>query len=368
MDKVDCIVLGAGVVGLAVARELALAGREVVVLEASEGIGTETSSRNSEVIHAGIYYPTGSLKAQLCVAGKHLLYEYCASRGVAHRRIGKILVATQEQELPTLRKYQQLAAANGVDDLQWLDAAAVREQEPAVTAVAGLLSPSTGIIDSHAFMLSLQGELEARSGMIAFHAPVLSGEIRDEGIVVEAGGAEPMTLQCDWLVNSAGLHAQTVARALRGFPAGHIPPQYFAKAHYYTLAGRSPFRRLIYPMPVAGGLGTHVTIDLGGQVKFGPDVRWVDAVNYDFDDALAGEFYESIRRYYPALQDGQLQPGYTGIRPKVSGPSEPAGDFVVQGPSVHGVAGLVNLFGIESPGLTASLAIARQVRAVLGTQ
>jgi L-2-hydroxyglutarate oxidase LhgO len=365
MDRVDCIVVGAGVVGLAVARELALAGHEVIVLEASEGIGTETSSRNSEVIHAGIYYPTGSLKAQLCVAGKHLLYDYCSTRGVAYQRIGKILVATQEEELPTLRKYQQLAAANGVDDLQWLDAAAVREEEPAVTAVAGLLSPSTGIIDSHALMLSLQGELEAHGGMIAFHAPVRSGEIREDSIVVEAGGAEPMMLQCGLFVNCAGLHAQTLARALRGFPAQHIPPQYFAKAHYYTLAGRSPFRRLIYPMPVAGGLGTHVTLDLGGQVKFGPDVRWVDALNYDFDDSLAGEFYSSIRRYYPGLQDGQLQPGYTGIRPKVSAPSEPAGDFIVQRPSVHGVAGLVNLFGIESPGLTASLAIARQVCAAL---
>ncbi len=362
MDQVDTIVIGAGVVGLAVARELALAGREVIVLEAAEAIGTETSSRNSEVIHAGIYYPTGSLKAQLCIAGKHLLYDYCASRGVAHKRLGKILVATQDEELPTLSKYQKLAAANGVDDLQWLDAAAVRAMEPAVTAVAGLLSPSTGIVDSHALMLSLQGELEAHGGMVAFHAPVTAGELREDGIVLEVAGAAPMTLQCGLLVNSAGLYAQNVARGLRGFPCAHVPPQYFAKAHYYTLAGRSPFRRLIYPMPVAGGLGTHVTIDLGGQVKFGPDVRWVDGVNYDFDDSKANEFYESVRRYYPALEDGQLQPGYTGMRPKVSGPKEAAGDFIIQTPREHGVAGLVNLFGIESPGLTASLAIARRVR------
>jgi L-2-hydroxyglutarate oxidase LhgO len=368
MDQTDTIVIGAGVVGLAVARELALSGREVIVLEAAEAIGTETSSRNSEVIHAGIYYPTGSLKARLCVAGKHLLYDYCACHGVAHRRIGKVLVATHEDEVPTLAKYQKLAASNGVHDLQWLDAAQVRELEPAVSAVAGVLSPSTGIVDSHAFMLSLQGELEARGGMIAFHAPVTGGEITQAGIVVEAGGAAPMNLLCNTLVNSAGLSAQNVARALRGFPLAQVPLQYFAKAHYYTMAGRSPFRRLIYPMPVAGGLGTHVTLDLGGQVKFGPDVRWVDRVDYDFDDSRAADFYASVRRYYPALRDGDLQPGYTGMRPKVSGPDEPAGDFIIQGAREHGVRGLVNLFGIESPGLTASLAIARSVREMLEAQ
>lgn len=368
MERIDCAVIGAGVIGLAVARELALAGREVIILEAAEAIGTETSSRNSEVIHAGIYYPTGSLKAQLCVEGKWALYDYCASHGVAHRRLGKILVATQEAEIATLQKYQALAVSNGVTDLQWLDAREVAELEPAITAVAGLLSPSTGIIDSHGYMLALQGDAEAHGAMIAFHSPVRGGNVTDAGVVLEVGGAQPMSLRCASVVNSAGLHAPRVARSISGVAPASVPKEYFAKGHYFTLSTRSPFSRLIYPMPTPGTLGTHVTLDLAGQARFGPDIDWIDDVDYSFDARRAAQFYASVRQYYPALADGQLQPGYTGIRPKISAPGAPAADFVIQGPREHGVPGLVNLFGIESPGLTASLAIARRVGAALAAK
>jgi len=364
-ETVDCVVIGAGVVGLAIARELALAGREVIVLEAAEGIGTHTSSRNSEVIHAGLYYPKGSLKARLCVEGKHKLYAYCAERGVPHQRIGKIVVASDESEVSAVKSYVEKANANGVTDLQWLSVEQLHELEPEVRCVAGFLSPSTGIIDSHAFMLALQGDAENHGANVVFFSPVESGELRDGKILLAVGGDEPMTLACQTVVNSAGLFAPNVARSIAGFPTDKVPPAYFAKAHYFTLSGKSPFRRLVYPVATNAFLGVHVTLDLGGQARFGPDVCWIDGVDYSFDSMRAALFYTAIRHYFPGLKDGALQPGYTGIRPKISGPNEPAADFLIQGPGDHGVPGLVNLFGIESPGLTASLAIGEYVQSLL---
>ncbi len=365
IEKMDCAVIGAGVVGLAVARELALAGREVIVIEAEDAIGTHTSSRNSEVIHAGLYYPRGSLKARFCVTGKRMLYDYCADRGVAHSNTGKIVVAVTDDEIATLRSYTEKSAANGVTDLRWLSREELRELEPAVECVAGFLSPSTGIVDSHALMLAYQGDAENHGAAVVFKSPVLSGEVSGGGILLNVGGGEPMALLCRNVVNCGGLFAQNIARSIEGLPGQSIPPQYFAKAHYYTLSGKPPFRRLVYPVASHAHLGVHVTIDLAGQVKFGPDVSWVDGVDYGFDHSREPLFYEAIRKYFPGLKDGQLQPGYTGIRPKVTGPKEPAGDFLIRGPADHGVAGLVNLYGIESPGLTASLAIAAHVRGLL---
>ena len=368
VEHVEALVIGAGVVGLAVARRLAMAGREVVLLEAAEGIGEGTSSRNSEVIHAGIYYEPGSLKAQLCVAGKHALYRFCAEHGVAHRRLGKLIVACGQDEVPKLAALLRTAQANGVNDLTWLDPAEVRRLEPEVRCVAALQSPSTGIIDSHAFMLALQGEAEDHGAMIAFRTPIERGEVRGDRVVVEAGGDTPMHLSCTMLVNAAGLSAQDVAASLTGLPPATIPQQYIAKGNYFVLSGRCPFHRLVYPMPPSGGLGVHVTLDLAGQAKFGPDVQWIDTIDYSVDPARAESFYAAIRTYWPGLPDGALQPGYAGIRPKLSGPGEPAADFMIQGPDDHGVAGLVNLYGIESPGLTAALAIADRVAAVLGLE
>jgi L-2-hydroxyglutarate oxidase LhgO len=364
-EQVDCAVIGAGVVGLAIARELAMAGREVIVLEAADAIGTHTSSRNSEVIHAGLYYPNRSLKARFCTSGKWLLYDYCAGHGVPHSNIGKIVVAVTEDEIATLKSYVGKAEANGVRDLRWLSREELRELEPAVECVAGFLSPSTGIIDSHALMLAYQGDAENSGATVVLKSPVESGTVGSEGIVLNVGGEEPLTIACRSVVNSAGLFAQNIARSIEGVPAQSIPPQYFAKAHYYTLSGKPPFRRLVYPVASHAHLGVHVTVDLAGQVRFGPDVSWVDSVDYSFDHAREPLFYDAIRKYYPGLRDGQLQPGYTGIRPKVSGPNEPAADFLIRGPKDHGVAGLVNLYGIESPGLTASLAIAAHVGGLL---
>ncbi|MSQ59839.1 MAG: NAD(P)/FAD-dependent oxidoreductase [Betaproteobacteria bacterium] len=366
LEKTDCVVIGAGVVGLAVARALAMKGREVIVLEAAEGIGTHTSSRNSEVIHAGLYYPKGSLKARLCVEGKHALYEYCRDHGVPHSRIGKIVVASEKAEVAAVESYVTRAEENGVTDLRWLTVAELEEMEPAVRCVAGFLSPSTGIIDSHGLMLALQGDAEDHGAGLAFHSPVQSGELTSKGIVLNVGGKEPMSLLCNSVINCAGLFAQDLARSISGIPGDSIPPRYFAKAHYYTLSGRSPFRRLVYPVATHAHLGVHVTLDLGGQARFGPDVCWTGSVDYTFDKSREPLFYEAIRKYYPGLKDGALQPGYTGIRPKVSGPKEAAADFIIQGPADHGVSGIVNLYGIESPGLTASLAIAREVLERLG--
>jgi L-2-hydroxyglutarate oxidase LhgO len=365
ITEVDAVVIGAGVVGLAVARALALAGREVVVLESAGAIGTHTSSRNSEVIHAGIYYPAGSAKARLCVRGKEALYRYCEERGVPHRRIGKILVAVTDDELPGLDKYAAAARANGVGDLVPLDRAEVADLEPAVRCVRGLLSPSTGIIDSHELMHAYRRDAEARGAKIVLYAPVVGGRIHDRGIDLDVGGADPTTIRCRTVVNSAGLFAQAVAHKLAGLDPATIPPCHYAIGHYFVLSSGAPFRRLVYPLPVAGGLGIHVTLDLAGQARFGPDVSWVDGVDYAFDESRSPDFYRAIRTYFPDLRDGTLSPGYTGIRPKLGPAGSPAHDFVLQGPAAHGVPGLVNLYGIESPGLTASLALADDVQAML---
>ncbi len=362
MEEVECIVIGAGVVGLAVARSLALRGREVIVLEAAGAIGTETSSRNSEVIHAGIYYPKGSLKARACVAGRQMLYRYAAEHGVPVQRCGKLIVATDAAQTEELWALQAKAAGNGVTDLERLTAAEAMAMEPALSCVAALLSPSTGIIDSHAFMLALQGDAEAAGAMIAFHSPVSGGVAGEGGIVLEVGGAAPMRLRARAVVNSAGLHAPDLAGRIAGLRPGSVPSAAYAKGSYFTLSGvRPPFGRLIYPMPEPGGLGVHVTLDLAGQMRFGPDVQWVDRLDYDVDPARGERFYAAVRRYWPGLPDGALQPGYAGIRPKLGAPGAPASDFVIQGAAEHGAAGLVNLFGIESPGLTAALALAELV-------
>ena len=361
-ESVDCVVIGAGVVGLAVARALALAGREVIVVEAAEGIGTETSSRNSEVIHAGIYYPKGSLMARTCVEGRRLLYAYCAEHGVPHLNCGKLIVATNEVESEKLTEIKGRAEANGVEGMRLLSAAEAGALEPNLHCMAALLSPRTGIVDSHSYMLALQGDAESHGAMFAFHSPVKQGRVVDGGIELEVGGTEPMNLRCRLVVNSAGLHAPGLAQKISGLPSGGIPPAYYAKGNYFTLAGRSPFSRLIYPVPVPGGLGVHITVDLGGQAKFGPDVEWIPSIDYTVDPHRADKFYAAVRRYWPGLKDGALQPGYAGIRPKIVPQGAPAQDFTIHGPTEHGVAGLINLFGIESPGLTASLALADRVR------
>ncbi|WP_086924998.1 NAD(P)/FAD-dependent oxidoreductase [Variovorax sp. JS1663] len=364
MDEFDCAVIGAGVVGLAVARALALAGREVIVLEAEGAIGTGTSSRNSEVIHAGIYYPAGSLKASLCVEGKQLLYEYLGQRGLPHRRCGKLIVATAPEQVAQLETILAKARANGVDDLVLLTREQARTLEPQLECTAALLSPSTGIVDSHALMLSLQGDLESAGGMLALKSGVARAQCGQGAIVLTA--EDGTTLRCRSVVNAAGLGAPALARRFEGLPASAVPQEYFAKGSYFTLTGRAPFSHLIYPVPEAAGLGVHLTLDLGGQAKFGPDVQWVDSGDDLVVDPARGEvFYAEVRRYWPSLADGALAPGYAGIRPKISGPGEPAADFMIGGPEAHGVTGLVNLFGIESPGLTSSLAIGRRVASLL---
>jgi len=366
MDRVEAVVVGAGVVGLAVARRLALAGIETIVLEAEGLIGSETSSRNSEVIHAGIYYPTGSLRAELCVAGNKALYAYCDSRGVPYSRMGKLVVATTEAEVAGLKALQAKAVANGVHDLTWLTPEEVKRLEPEVFCVAALLSPSTGVIDSHQLMLAYEGEAEARGTMLALKAPLLGGRVTADGIVLQVGGEAPMELLAGIVVNSAGLDAPNVAKTIAGIPSQSIPRSWLAKGNYYVLQGRVPFKRLIYPMPEPGGLGVHVTVDLGGQARFGPDVEWIETKDYSVDPKRAEVFYAAVRRYWPGLPDGAIQPGYAGIRPKLHGPGMPQPDFVIQGPEAHGVPGLVNLYGIESPGLTCSLTIADRVGEILG--
>lgn len=361
MESIDAVVIGAGVVGLAVARALALAGREVIVLEAEDAIGTHTSSRNSEVIHAGIYYPRDSLKARSCVEGRQRLYAYCAGHGVPHRRSGKLIVATDEAQFAALEAIRQRALANGVEDIAWLSRAQTLAMEPALSAVASLHSPSTGIIDSHALMLAYLGDAEARGAVLALKSPLERARLHGDGIELQVGGAEPMRLHARCVVNAAGLHAPSLARRIEGYPAEHAPGEYYAKGNYYALAGRAPFSRLVYPVPEPGGLGVHLTLDLAGQARFGPDVEWVERIDYQVDLQRAERFYAAIRRYWPALPEGALVPGYAGVRPKIAPQGAPAADFVVQGPHRHGVPGLVHLFGIESPGLTASLALADEV-------
>lgn len=356
---IDCVVIGAGVVGLAIARALAMSGREVLVAEATEAIGTGTSSRNSEVIHAGIYYPADSLKASLCVRGKAMLYAYCAEHAVPHQRLGKLIVATDAEQAKQLEGIAKRAHANGVADLEFISGHDAMRLEPALQCTAALLSPSTGIVDSHGLMLAYQGDAENSGAQCVFHTPLVSGRVRPEGgFELQFGGDEGMSLSCNVLINAAGIHAPTLARKIDGIPARSIPTEYMCKGSYFTLAGRAPFSRLIYPVPQHAGLGVHLTLDLGGQAKFGPDTEWITSEDYTLDPHRSEVFYAAVRTYWPALPDDALAPGYTGIRPKISGPHEPAADFVISGPAVHGVPGLVNLFGIESPGLTASLAIA----------
>ncbi|MHA1598328.1 MAG: NAD(P)/FAD-dependent oxidoreductase [Alphaproteobacteria bacterium] len=368
MEKTDCVVIGGGVIGLAIARRLAMDGREVIVLEGADAIGTVTSARNSEVIHGGLYYPTASLKARLCVEGKAMLYDFLERRGLAHQRCGKLIVAADESQLPALRQLQDKATNNGVDDLQWLTADEARALEPDLACSAALLSPSTGILDSHAYMLALQGEAENHGATIAFLSTVSAGKVTDDGIILSiTSGGEQMHLQCASVVNSAGLGAQDIACAIEGMPPALVPRQYLSKGCYFTLTGKAPFERLVYPLPEKAGLGIHYTRDLGGQGRFGPDTEWVDKIDYGVAADRADGFYASIRRYWPGLPDAALSPGYAGIRPKLQAPGEDPADFVIQGPDEHGVRGLVNLFGIESPGLTASLAIADLVAAKLSS-
>ncbi len=367
VDQFDCVVVGAGVVGLAVARALALSRREVLVLEACSAIGTQTSSRNSEVIHAGMYYPTGSLKAQLCVRGNAMLYDYCEMRGVAHRRCGKFIVATTVDQLAQLEAIQARALANGVNDLVLLDQAQALAAEPALQCEGALHSPSTGIVDSHGLMLSLLADLEHAGGTLALNSPLALAKI--DGNAIELVADDGTRLRAASVVNAAGLKAPALAARFAGLDPHHVPTAYFAKGNYFTLGGRSPFSHLIYPVPEAAGLGVHLTLDLGGQARFGPDVQWVDSSDDTRVEPARGDaFYAEVRKYWPALPDGALQPAYAGIRPKISGPGEPARDFCIQGPQDHGVAGLVNLFGIESPGLTSCLAIAEVVCDLLSNQ
>ena len=370
MDSVDAVVIGAGVVGLAVGRALARSGLETIVLERADAIGTGTSSRNSEVIHAGLYYPAGSLKARLCVQGRAQLYAFCESHGVSHRRCGKLVVATSPEQHAALRSTLEKAAANGVA-LSWLDADAARALEPALNCSAALLSPDTGIVDSHGLMLALQGELERHGGALALQSPVLGVQCGSTAHVVEVGGELPMALSARIVVNAAGLWAPGIAAVERGLPDAQRPQAFHAKGNYFALAERAPFGRLIYPVPEQAGLGVHLTLDLAGQARFGPDVQWLepgdpDAIDYRVDPLRADAFYAEIRRYWPGLRDGALQPAYSGVRPKLQGPGLPAGDFVLQGPAQHGIGGLLNLFGIESPGLTASLALADEALRRLG--
>jgi L-2-hydroxyglutarate oxidase LhgO len=365
-ERVDCVVIGAGVVGLACARALAQAGREVIILEAENAFGTATSARNSEVIHAGIYYPTGSLRASLCVRGKAMLYDYCASHQVNHRRCGKLIVAQDDAQAAQLEVIERRAAANGVHDLQRLTRDEALALEPQLRCTRALLSPSTGIVDSHGLMLALLGDAQAAGAMLALQSPVLGAAATARGITLEVGGDSATLLLAEAVVNSAGHGAPVLAAATLGLGAEHVPSRYFAKGSYFTLSGRSPFARLVYPAPgESSHLGVHLTLDLGGQAKFGPSFRWVDGLDYAVDEDEAEHFYEEVRRYWPGLKDGALQPGYVGVRPKIRGPGEPAQDFRIDGPADHGVAGLVNLFGIESPGLTSSLAIAERVAAML---
>jgi L-2-hydroxyglutarate oxidase LhgO len=364
MEQVDCIVIGAGVIGLAVARELAGRGRQVIILERESRFGEGVSSRNSEVIHAGIYYPAGSLKARLCVRGRELLYAFCSRYGVPHRRCGKLIVATGPEQEEALQRIRAHALANGVPGLERLNRQQALALEPELACTAALLSPATGILDTHRFMLSLLAQAEAAGALIAYRTAVDHLRAGDGGVVVATGGDQPMALRARCVINAAGLDAPALAARTRGLAPAHCPRAYYAKGSYFTLAGRSPFSHLIYPVPEPGGLGIHLTLDLGGQARFGPDVQWVEQPDYAVDPGRGDQFYQVIQRYWPGLRDGSLRPDYAGVRPKISGPGEAAADFRIEGPASHGVQGLINLFGIESPGLTASLAIAERVAAM----
>jgi L-2-hydroxyglutarate oxidase LhgO len=364
-EHIECAVIGAGVVGLAVARALARSGREVIVLESESTIGTGISSRNSEVIHAGIYYPTRSLKARFCVAGRELLYRFCALNSVEHRPVGKLIVATSPAEIPVLDKYQAQALANGVTDLQQLTCAEAAKLEPDVRCAAALFSPCSGIVDSHGLMLAYLADLEAHGGLLALNSPVTGGALHQGEIVLQIGGAAPMQVRAAAVVNCAGLDAQLVSGRISGVPAMTIPQRFLAKGYYFSLAGPSPFRHLVYPVANSAGLGTHVTLDLNGGARFGPDVQWIGNIDYSFDEGRKAEFARAIRLYYPQLDDSRLQPAYTGIRPKISDAGQAAADFCIRGPADHADYPYVALYGIESPGLTASLSIAEHVATLL---
>jgi L-2-hydroxyglutarate oxidase LhgO len=359
------VVIGAGVLGLAVGREAARAGHEVVVAEAENHIGSGTSSRNSEVIHAGLYYPTGSLRERHCARSRRMLYAYCASHGVPHKKLGKLVVACRDAVIPVLEKVFAQATRNGVEGLRMLDRAEAIAMEPALACVAALHSPETGIIDSHRYMLALQGDLENAGGVVALNTPVERLALTTGGWEVRFGGKEPGVVVADAVVNAAGHGAQMLARATDGYPPARVPRLVLAKGNYFSYAGPAAFGRLVYPAPVPGGLGIHVTLDLAGRMRFGPDVQWIDHYDFHVDPARAASFYAAIRTYWPALPDGTLTPDYAGIRPKLTGPGEPAADFMIDAPAEHGVPRLVHLFGIESPGLTASLSLAEEVMARL---
>jgi len=364
MDAVDAVVIGAGVVGLAVARELGSRGHDTLILEADSRIGSGASSRNSEVIHAGLYYRPGSLKARLCVAGRERLYEFCRERGIAHRRCGKLVVAAEEAQLPALAQIAATARANGVG-LEPLDRTAALALEPALSCAGALHSPLTGILDSHAYMLALLADAESCGATLACGSRVTRVVPEDRALLVGVNGADP-TLRAQTVVNCAGVAAPEVARLVEGFPSRHIPLAYFAKGSYFTLSGSAPFQRLIYPLPIPGCLGIHLTLDLAGRARFGPDVQWVDACEYSVDSGRGDAFYAAVRRFWPGLSDGALQPGYAGIRANISGPGAPAADFRIDDATTHGVGGLINLFGIDSPGLTASLALASEAVSRIG--
>ncbi len=362
---VHTVVVGAGVVGLAIARALASDGKDVLILEQKNLFGSETSARHSEVIHAGIYYPKDSLKAKLCTRGKALLYDYCETHAVQFKQLGKIIVATSSDQMGELDAIQARALANGVADLQKISATQIKQLEPEIDAKAGLLSPSTGILDSHGFMLSLLGNAESNGAMIAYNSTVDKVESGGDGFSVHVGGDDALTLKCKCVVNAAGHGACALAKNIQNAPVENVPSAKYAKGNYFRLQGRTPVSRLIYPVPEPGGLGVHITVDMAGQCRFGPDVQWQDSLDYNIDETRAEHFYDAIRRYWPALKDDALVPDYAGVRPKIAFGEKLHNDFVIHGSDAHGLEGLVNLFGIESPGLTASLAIAEQVSSLL---
>lgn len=361
MEKIDVAVIGAGVVGLAIARRLAISGREVIVLESADAIGTGTSSRNSEVIHAGIYYPPGSLKGELCVSGKKMLYEFCQSHGVTHKKVGKLIVATNETQIDGLARLLQTGLNNGVDDLRIIDEGEIKKMEPALRAISAIHSPSTGLVDSHGLMLALQGDIENAGGMIALNSPVIGGRIESDAIILSVGGVEPMELSCALAINAAGHGAWDIAKTIDGIDKKTIPPHHLAKGNYFLLQGKAPFSQLIYPLPGSASLGIHYTLDLGGQGRFGPDVEWTNKMDYSVDPGRADSFYASIRNYWPDIPDGSLVPGYSGIRPKIQAQGEDAKDFMFA-PDASGK--IINLYGIESPGLTSCLAIGEKIFAM----
>ncbi|MDC1312119.1 NAD(P)/FAD-dependent oxidoreductase [Burkholderiales bacterium] len=365
MDQIECVIIGAGVVGLSIARALALEGRDVLIIEKEDAFGLHTSSRNSEVIHAGIYYPKNSLKAQLCVKGKELLYEYCEIRNIPHKRVGKLIVATEDFEVETVKQYIPKAIDNGVGDLVWLSQEEVRELEPEVRSVGAVFSPSTGIIDSHNYMLNLLGDAERAGAVVVYQTTIASIKPERNGFVVETVGLNAHEIKAEIVVNAAGLYACDIGRAVADLDENLIPQPFYAKAHYYSLSGRNPFKHLVYPVARKDSLGVHVTVDMGGAARFGPDLDWIKGIDYSFDNSRQKLFYDAIRRYWPCVNRDQLQPSYTGIRPKISGPNEPAADFLIQSHRDHGMKGLINLYGMESPGLTASLAIAEMVNRLI---